>query len=344
MLAENPDSLYPKKSVTIIKAKQKPGLLFITLTITLSGCSSAELKPSMAEPGQASSLTTTQASPVVDEGQKIFVLLEAMNSRLQTLEAKLTSLNDKLDARFQSSPNLSAKTEAPDSNEQALNSFNQASRSNLQANSANPSTPSLATAGIISHPIENTGILAKSALAAHDPDGDFINDDAVQIFRKAMILLQGQKHPEAVLAFSSFLEKYPDHALAGSAQFHIGEAYMKQKEYKLALKEFQRVLTSYDRSTHISNTLKEMAIAEDILKSQTDAAKHRQLLGSLFPQSPAASALSGGSTEEAQPSAPQEARAQQLDNPNSTESVNSSIMAIPPTAPLVDKESLETKP
>jgi hypothetical protein len=49
------------------------------------------------------------------------------------------------------------------------------------------------------------------------------------------------------------------------------------------------VLTSYDRSSHISHTLRRMAECEEQLKMTDAAARHRQQLSALFPQSPAMS-------------------------------------------------------
>jgi hypothetical protein len=51
------------------------------------------------------------------------------------------------------------------------------------------------------------------------------------------------------------------------------------------------VLTSYDRSPHISDTLRDLAATEDALGLREQAARHRQLLSSLFAQSPAATQL-----------------------------------------------------
>ena len=144
-------------------------------------------------------------------------------------------------------------------------------------------------AQVSSHPSEGAGTEPQEILASLDPEAGFVNDGAIQDYRKGEILFEAQKFPEAVLAFSSFVEKYPDHPLAGSAQYSIGEAYFKRKEYKLALHEFERVLTSYDRSPHISDTLRELAETEDALKMPEQAARHRQLLTSLFAQAPAAS-------------------------------------------------------
>jgi tetratricopeptide (TPR) repeat protein len=114
-----------------------------------------------------------------------------------------------------------------------------------------------------------------------------VNDEAVRSFRKAMILFEAGRFSEAEPAFASFMDRYPDHALAGAAQFYIGESFFKQGNYTQAYDEFQRVLMSYDRSAHVTETLRDLAETEDQLHKNQDAARHRQELSSLFPQSPA---------------------------------------------------------
>ncbi len=205
---------------------------------------------------------------------------------------------------------------------------------------------------VIGHPSENGGSPVSSSPARHDPEAGFLNDEPIQIFRKAMITFQGQSYPEAILIFSRFLEKFPDHALAGSAQFYVGEAYMKQKEYKLALSEFQRVLTSYDRSAHVSDTLIEMALAEDTLKKSQQASVHRHLLSTLFPQSPASTPQTTGVTEKSPEPEENNAEAKaKSESPTDGSKDISVVPRVPPTAPLAEKPpeatpgiTLETTP
>ena len=142
--------------------------------------------------------------------------------------------------------------------------------------------------GVAPLPSSQVGSKPETPRAATDPEAGFQADEAIQQYRNASILHDAGKYPEAVLAFSTFVEQHPDHALAGSAQYFVGESYYRQKEYKLALAELERVLTSYDRSPRVADTLRELADIEDRLKMNERAARHRQQLTSLFPQSPAA--------------------------------------------------------
>ena len=278
----------------------KTPLISLVWILASGACSSAETKPTQTNGSETAQTTSAEST-------KLLNLLNNINDRIQALESKLTSLNDKID-----------------STRLTLDHMNHAQK--------------VKAAEVIANQSETAGIPARPTPAPSDPEGGFINDDAVQNFRKSMIIFQGQKYPEAVLAFSSFLEKFPDHALAGSAQFYIGKAYMKQKEYKLALKEFQRVLTSYDRSTHVADTLSEMALAEEKLKRSDEATRHRQLLTSLFPHSPAAF----------QPVSKVEPEVTEVHTqPANTEVVEELVppTIIPPTAPLVNREGPpEAKP
>ena len=207
-------------------ASQK--LLILGSLCILCSCASEGIKPTDKD---------TDRSPA-QESQKIFTLLNNLNDRLETFDAKLNGINEKIDSTRLTLNHLS-------------------------------NTSSTEPTAVITHPSENSGTPTQNTPASHDPEVNFVNNNTIQQFRNGMMLYEGQKYPESVLSFSEFLEKSPDHPLAGSAQFYIGEAYMKQKEYKLALKEFERVLTSYDRSAHITDTLSEMATAEETDRKST---------------------------------------------------------------------------
>ena len=236
----------------------RPLLAAMAFTL-LAGCASMRSKP--AE-------TQQPIIPMPPESENSQVQIEQLKARVSTLsdkveslEGKLSAVNDKVDI---------AKTKA------------------TAAMDSKMSTDPVAT-----RPGELSGAEIQTPASPRDPETGFVNDEAVEAYKKAMILFEAQKYPEAVLGFTTFLEKYADHAMAGTAQYYIGESYFLQKEMKLAEQEFQRVLTSYDRSPYISQTLKRLSEVEDRLNMPEAAAKHRQMLASMFPQSPAAASANG---------------------------------------------------
>ncbi len=136
--------------------------------------------------------------------------------------------------------------------------------------------------GVSPHSSDSIGAPVDTSPSASDPEAGFVQDYAVKAFRQAMILFKGQKYPEAILAFTAFMEGYADHPLAGTAQFHIGESYYLQKEPKLAKAEYAPVLTDYDLSPYVPVARRRLSETEPTQK------KYQQLLLSLYPTSPAA--------------------------------------------------------
>jgi len=239
-----------------IKRPAAPLLLsYLALTLLLSSCASSQTEPD-PQPAAEVAAATPSANAGNSKTEELQKTIDALNLRIESLETKLSSVNDKFEA-------------SKAALDQAL------SGQGTRNTEVNP------------HPAEKFGTGIAAAPVSNDPEAGFINDEAVQSYRKAMILFQARKYPEAVLGFSAFLERQPDHPLAGSAQYYVGRAYMNQKEYRLAIQEFQRVLTSYDRSIHVTETLRDLAACEEMAQKPEDAARHRQLLTSLFPQSPA---------------------------------------------------------
>ncbi len=62
-----------------------------------------------------------------------------------------------------------------------------------------------------------------------------------QAYAAALATFRAREHGQAVLDFLDFIAKYRKHALAGNAQYWIGEAYYVQRDYRQALLEFQKV-------------------------------------------------------------------------------------------------------
>ncbi len=228
------------------------------LVVVLSACAGSAKKPDEKEAAPAAPAATAAAPAAQTQNDELRAMLQNLNTRIDSLETKLGSLNEKVDqTKGRVDQSVAAQMMTP---------------VNSPANS-------------------KKGISPEVAKRSEDPEFGFITDQAVTEFRRGMILFEGSKYPEAVLQFTSFLEQFADHALAGNVQYYIGESYFRQKEYKLAAQEFQRVLTSYDRSPAISMALKGLVQTSDSLKNEKEASHYRQTLLSLFPQSPAAGEL-----------------------------------------------------
>lgn len=155
-----------------------------------------------------------------------------------------------------------------------------------------PAAKELKTVQIKVHPAEGS-----TGMKKEDSPTIVVNSNetiATQKYRDALILFQSAKYPEAVLEFSNFIKENADHPLAGSAQYYVGESYMRQKEYRLASEEFSRVIATFPHSPHIADTMKRMSEAYEKLNEGDQSNKMKQSLLTQFPQSPAALAAIRG--------------------------------------------------
>jgi tol-pal system protein YbgF len=63
-----------------------------------------------------------------------------------------------------------------------------------------------------------------------------------QAYAAVLATFRAREHGQAVLDFLDFIKGYPKHPLAANARYWIGEAYYVQRDYRQALREFQKVL------------------------------------------------------------------------------------------------------
>jgi TolA-binding protein len=181
-----------------IRALAVSSLLLALCSAISTGCSTAQRqgeRPSEKDKDAAS--TPAQASPE-----------DATRAQLAEFKAALMTLTNRLDSMETRMGTLSDRVAG-----------SQHSMDMLMANRKALPAP------VAAHPSQGTGAEPQVAVADNDPEAGFVADAAIQEYRKGSILLEAQKYPEAILEFSSFVERYPDHPLAGSAQFGIGKSY-----------------------------------------------------------------------------------------------------------------------
>lgn len=138
---------------------------------------------------------------------------------------------------------------------------------------------------------KNAGTTVGASIAANDPGAGFVNDGNVRAFQQGKLLFDQEKFPEAILAFSAFLERNANHALAGTAQYWIGESYFQQSDFSIATQEFQKILVKYPRSSRVSYALVRLATSQEKLGKTEEGRKYRLQAEGLFPRSPAIALL-----------------------------------------------------
>lgn len=125
--------------------------------------------------------------------------------------------------------------------------------------------------------------LAPVALSAEDAEK---NSQAVGHFAKAVNLMRKGSYPDAVLAFTQFVERHPEHALAGSAQYHAGESYFLMGEYKLAIAEYEKMLTAFGNHPRIPSALVRLSHAYGAVGNAREGSKYMALAKENFAGNP----------------------------------------------------------
>ena len=99
---------------------------------------------------------------------------------------------------------------------------------------------------------DGTSGVENVALATEDPQS---------IYRKANESLANWQYGEAEKGFSDFLQKYPTHSLAGSAQYWLGETFYAQKDFTAAAKNFLTAYQNYPKSRRAPDSLLKLGLS-----------------------------------------------------------------------------------
>jgi len=239
--------------------------------------------------------------------------LRAVDARLRAQstdgERDATALNRRLDGLATTLTELTTRVEELSSRVDTLNRQVRgggpptATPSAPTPSTASPSTPAIATARPVTPatPPSTTGTPPATATPAPPPVGQRPTTNALQpqdIYQAAYIDFSKGSYALAMAGFREFLRRFPDHSLAGNAQYWIGEAFLSQArtaanagqadrvtpELEAAVQEFRKVLANYPRSEKAPTALYKEALALIELKQPAIAQQRLEYLVANFPQ------------------------------------------------------------
>jgi len=219
----------------------------------------------------------------------------ALNRRLDGLSTTLTELSARVDE-------LSSRMDALARQVRGGSSApSTAGPSTAAPSTTAPSTAGPATAAPAAPPRTAVPAPTSPVPAAPPPVGQRPTTNALQpqdIYQAAYIDFSKGSYALAMAGFREFLRRYPDHALAGNAQYWIGEGYVSQaraaanagqndrvaQELEAAVQEFRKVLANYPRSEKAPSALYKEALALIDLKQPAVAQQRLEYLVANFPQ------------------------------------------------------------
>lgn len=191
-----------------------------------------------------------------------------LNAKIEELEIKLAGLTDRVD---------STKTLV----ENYTNSSGKVKTQNIKTPEIEKNSPHEKTNNHLSFASPE-----KKEIPTHEPVNASetkinINElGEISLFKKGISHYKKNEYQDAILSFGTFVEEFPNHSLAGNAQFYLAESYFLQNEYKLALSEYKKIESNYSRSVRlpfavqrIYDILSKQGASEDQLKPYADKVK-----------------------------------------------------------------------
>jgi tol-pal system protein YbgF len=88
-----------------------------------------------------------------------------------------------------------------------------------------------------------------------------LGESPESLYERSNESLLRRQFGEAEAGFSNFLQKYPDHGLAGSAQYWLGETFYAQGDFKRAAANFLQGYKKYPKSRRAPDSLLKLGIS-----------------------------------------------------------------------------------
>jgi tol-pal system protein YbgF len=108
-----------------------------------------------------------------------------------------------------------------------------------------------------------------------------------QLYERAYGLLLQKDYGTAESTFEDFLKRHPDHHLAGSAQYWLGEAFYVRGQYRPAAAAFLKGYKDYAKSPKAPDSLLKLAISLQRLGQKDAACSSHTEFAAKFPNPPA---------------------------------------------------------
>ena len=104
-------------------------------------------------------------------------------------------------------------------------------------------------------------------------------------YEKGLTLYRAQKYKEAYNTLLDYIEKEPKGKMVANARFWLGDSLFKQREYELAILEYQKVIADYPKHDKAPAALLKQGLAFERLKDMETAKLVYKKLLEDFPNS-----------------------------------------------------------
>ena len=127
---------------------------------------------------------------------------------------------------------------------------------------------------------------AAGASVASLPPGELPAGSPEEQYQYAWGLLRAQDYAGAESVLRAFIAQHPEHALAGNAQYWLGETYYVRKDYRQAAVAFAEGYQRYPNSAKAPDNLLKLGLALAQIGEKPDACEAFAQFGRQFPTAP----------------------------------------------------------
>ena len=108
------------------------------------------------------------------------------------------------------------------------------------------------------------------------------------LYTSAMARLRADDHARAVREFGEIVTQFPQHPLASSAQYWMGEAEYRQRDFGQALAAFRKVVDEHPQSPQVPEALLKIGLCQRELKDTAAARESWERVVKTYPSTSAA--------------------------------------------------------
>jgi tol-pal system protein YbgF len=119
------------------------------------------------------------------------------------------------------------------------------------------------------------GSIEQVALSPESPEDLYKKSDEALLRRQFDIAANG---------FTTFIKTYPDHSLAGSAQYWLGETYYSQGDFRTAAQNYLKGYQKYPKSRRAPDSLLKLGLALNKLGQKDQGCAALGNVGSEYPK------------------------------------------------------------
>ena len=269
--------------------------------VLLAGCASVADVTGTATQGDllqlrneiAAAQQTAQRTRTEVEGAAARAVEARLRAQSTESERQLTALTRRLDGLTTSLTDLAARVEELSTR---VDTVGRQLKASPPAAPPRTTTPAPPVAPPVPPPVAPAVTPPPPAPAGTRPATDALQPQ--DIYQAAYIDFSKGSYPLAMAGFREFLRRFPEHPLAGNAQYWIGESHFSlarghvnagqtdkaAQELEQAVQEFRKVLANYPRGEKAPTALYKEALALLDLKQPGLAQQRLEYLVANFPQ------------------------------------------------------------